>query len=59
MSKIDRIIAVFAILLMVGALWLLAGIGWRAALGVFMFAWGNNLVYSWRLKRTIKSKVWA
>lgn len=35
------------------ALWLLADIGWRAALGVFVFVWGNNLIYTARMKHYV------
>lgn len=41
-------LALFAV-----ALWLLADIGWRAALGVFVFVWGNNLIYTDRMKRYV------
>lgn len=50
--------AIFVTMLSVTALWLMWGISWRVALGVFLFVWGNNLMYSSRLKRTIQSGVW-
>jgi hypothetical protein len=58
MSPRDVVIHCFAAALMLVALWLLYKLDWHTALGVFLFVWGNNLIYSTRLKYTIKKGVW-
>lgn len=37
------------LLLYTAALVVLVNVNWRVALGVFLFVWGNNLVYTARL----------
>ena len=47
-----------AVLFAIGG-WLLWDINWRAVAGVFLFVWGNNLVYSWNLLYKTRSTVEA
>lgn len=39
-----------ALVLWVVAIWLLQDAGWRVAVGVLLFVWANNLVYTGRLQ---------
>jgi len=38
---------------LVTGLTLLFFVSWRVAVGVFLVAWGNNLIYSYRLKNLV------
>ena len=52
----DTVKILFWIALFMAGLWLLWDVSWRAALGVFLFTWVNNLVYSHRLKRLLREE---
>lgn len=58
MSRADLGKHVLAAVLMVFALYLMWHVNWRVAAGVFLFVWGNNIVYSTRLKATIQKGLW-
>jgi uncharacterized membrane protein len=52
----NAIKVLFWILLFIVGLWLLWDVSWRVALGVFLFTWVNNLVYSHRLKELLREE---
>lgn len=59
MSYVTRVFwsTLFPLLLVVTATWLLWRVDWRAAIGVWLFVWGNNLAYSLRLKKLLGLRV--
>lgn len=44
-------LTMIALVMWAVALWLLSGVNWRVAIGVFLFVWANNLVYTTRLQK--------
>lgn len=54
MSSADLRTHLLAAAVYIVALWLLWGVNWRAAVGVLLFVWANNLVYSARLKALMR-----
>jgi hypothetical protein len=58
MSNRDLLLHTFSASLMVCALWLLSDFGWRAPVGILLFVWGNNLAYSYRVKKLIEQRPW-
>lgn len=53
MSIKDALLHLICIAMYVGALVMLRFVDWRAALGVFLFVWANNLMYTYRIKKLI------